>query len=383
MRQAPDLLVVGAGALGLSVAWRCARRGMSVHVVDRGEPGAGATAASAGVLTPTEPREWTGALGAFNRSALQAWPAFADELEDEAGLSAGYERRGELRLLRRGSDATFVKAAEAGALAFGLPHERLSEEDLLGLEPGLNPGSCALLLSEAAAVHTAELTRALSEACTRAGAQFGMGEEVLELAASGGAVTAHLAGGQTLEAGRAVVSAGAWSGSLLGHDAPPVTPVLGESVVLRMGPVPPCRLVVRSADGAVVPRRDGTLWMGTTLEEKGFVDAPRAGAIHDIIANAAAFLPAVAELAFLTAHAGLRPGTPDGLPIVGASPLSGVALATGHGREGIMHAPLTAGLLAEALEKGRWPAELEPFAPSRFTGPGRGGRTLGATGDGA
>ena len=354
-----------------------------MHVVDRGEPGAGATAASAGVLTPTEPHEWSGALGAFNRSALQAWPAFAEELADEAGVLVGYETRGELRLLRRDSDSTFVNAAGAGAQAFGVPHEWLSEEEVRALEPGLAPGSSALLLPRAAAVHTAEMTRGLCEACTRAGAQITPGEQVLEIAETGGAVSARLAGGRRLEAGRAVISAGAWSGSLLGHHGLPLTPVLGESVELRMGEPAPCRLVMRSADGAVVPRRDGTLWMGTTLEERGFVDAPRAGAIRDIVANASAFLPAVAELAFIAARAGLRPGVPDGLPIVGESPLSGVALATGHGREGIMHSPLTADLVAGALANGRWPVELEPFAPSRFSEIPIPDRHLGAHNGGA
>lgn len=360
-----DVLVIGAGALGLSVAWRCARRGMSVHVLDRAEPGGGATRASAGVLSPTEPREWSGVLGAFNRGALEAWPAFASELEQEAGSAGGYERRGELRLLPDGSDATFVKAAQAGAQAFGLAHQWLSEDDLRSLEPGLVPGSTALLLPDAAAVNTADLTRTLLEACSHAGVLVSRGSEVVELR-EGGAVRARLADGRDVQAGQAVLSAGAWSGSLLGEHAPPVTPVLGESVVLDMGSAPPCRLVVRSADGAVVPRRDGTLWMGTTLEEQGFVGAPRAGALRDIIANAAAFLPAVCDLAFVEAHAGLRPGTPDGLPIVGASGLTGVTLATGHGREGIMHAPLTAELVAESLGSGRWPEELGAFAPGRF-----------------
>lgn len=367
MSKAPDLLVVGAGALGLSIAWRCAGRGISVHVVDRGEPGAGATAASAGVLTPTEPHEWTGVLGSFNREALAAWPAFADELEAQAELPAGYEARGELRLLRRGTDSVLVNAAHAGAVAFELAHEWLSEEEVHALEPGLAPGSTALLLPRAAAVNTTEMTRALREACRRAGVLLAIGDEVVALVPSGGAVSATLADGQRLEAGRAMVSAGAWSGSLFGHGALPVKPVLGESVVLEMSHPPPCRLVMRSADGAVVPRRDGTLWMGTTLEEVGFVQAPRAAAIRDIIANATAFLPAVADLAFIAAHAGLRPGTPDGLPIVGASHLPGVALATGHGREGIMHAPITADLVAQALENGNWPARLEPFTPSRFS----------------
>lgn len=361
-----DVLVIGAGALGLSVAWRCARRGMSVRLVDRGTPGAGATGASAGVLSPTEPHEWTGVLGAFNRPALEAWPAFAEALEHEAGQAAGHESRGELRLLRGGADGTFVDAAEHGAQAFGLVRERLSEHELRALEPGLAAGFTALLLPGAAAVNTTEMTRALLEACDRAGVRLSPGTEVTALE-GGKPVRARLRDGQGVQAGQAVLSAGAWSGSLLGEHAPPVTPVLGESVVLRVGSTPPCGLVVRSADGAVVPRRDGTLWMGTTLEERGFVNAPRAGALREIIANATAFLPAIAELAFLRAHAGLRPGTPDGLPIVGPSGSTGVALATGHGREGIMHAPLTAELVAEGLESGRWPEELEPFAPSRFT----------------
>lgn len=370
MSDSPDVVVIGAGAIGLSVAWRCAQRGLSVHVLDRGDLGSGATGASAGILSPTEPREWTGVLGAFNLPALEAWPAFATELEQESGIPAGYESRGELRLLRNGSDATFVDAAETGAHAFGLAHERLTEADLVVLEPGLARGSTALLLAGAAAVNTSELAEALRVACTRAGVQLSGAAEVVSLESVPGTVSARLRDGRTVQAGHAVVSAGAWSSALLGEHAPPVSPVLGESVVLDMGTSPPCRLVVRSTDGAVVPRRDGTLWMGTTLEERGFVSAPRAGAVRDIIVNATAFLPAIAELEFVRAHAGLRPGTPDGLPIVGPSDFAGVAMATGHGREGIMHAPLTADLVARALEGGRWARALAPFAPSRFPPPG-------------
>ncbi len=179
-------------------------------------------------------------------------------------------------------------------------------------------------------------------------------------------VRAELAGGGSLHAGQAVVSAGAWSGGLLGEHAPPVEPVLGESVLLDARQRPPCRRVIRSAGGSVAPRRDGTLWVGTTRERAGFVDAPRAGSVRAILANAAGFLPAVEGLPFLGARAGLRPASPDGRPIVGPSAVPGVALATGHGRVGILHAALTAELVAEALSGGSWPGELAAFEPARL-----------------
>lgn len=364
------MVVVGAGVVGLCVALEAAGRGMATTVVESRAPGAGSTGAAGGVLSPTEPHEWQGGLGAFNARAIAGWPAFAERVEELSGLPSGVRRTGELRLVRDGAPADLLAVPELAA-RLGLACRRIDDAEARELEPALAPGVGGLLLEDTAAIDVDALVPALVAACRRRGVQLVEGRAVAGLLEDG----EHAAGvvlddGDQLPAGAVVACAGAWGGAaawLSGHVRVPTRPVLGEAVLVEPAQAL-CRRILRTPGGAIVPRADGRLWLGTTVRECGFQARPSAGAVAAIVENARAFLPAIADAAFLAARSGLRPVSVDGLPIVGPTDREGLAVATGHGREGLIHAPLTGAAVAEALATGRWPDLVAPFSPARPLG---------------
>lgn len=344
-----DVVVAGGGVVGLAVARELAGRGARVVVCERGAPGGGATWASAGILSPTAPHEWEGALGAFNAAAIGAWPAWADALADETGVPSGLERRGELRVGAPGE--RFLVATERGAAAAGWACERVDAREV---EPALAAdGLDVLHLPGSAGVATDVFVRALLASCAARGVEVRTGAEVVHVASG----VVELRGGERLACGTVVVATGAWVPAPL--DPALVRPVLGESLIVRPGAGAGApRVPIRSSAGSVVPRADGTAWLGTTVLDRGFQAAPSLGSVAAIAANATRLVPALRDAAFAEARSGLRPVSADGLPLLGpareAEPR--LVLATGHGREGIIHAPPTATLLADGVLDGAWAA---------------------------
>jgi glycine oxidase len=352
-----DIVVAGAGVIGLAIARELAGAGARVTVLERGRAGRGATWAAAGILSPTDPHEWGGGLGAFNAAAIAAWPRWQAELAEETGMDPGFERRGELRVGPPGE--RFVAATREGARIAGWPCEELDADALRAAEPGLNAdGLEGVRLPDTAGVRTDALTAALLAACRARVVRLREGCEVTAL--DDGAVT--LASGERVRFERVVLATGAWSSAWAGDLVrPPVRPVLGESVVLRADGI--CSVPVRSSRGSVVPRRDGTYHVGTTVREQGFQDAPSVASVRRVLDNATRLFPALDGALLVGARSGLRPMSADGLPVMG--PVDGGAvLATGHGREGIIHAPETARLIAGGILRGEWDAIPPAFRPS-------------------
>jgi glycine oxidase len=247
------------------------------------------------------------------------------------------------------------------------PHTRECRQ----LEPGLHPGIRGGVLAPGDhQVDNRALVQALLAACERAGAQMVAGR-VAELATQGDRVTGVvLAGGETLAAGTVVLAAGCWSGGLGGladEVLPPVRPVKGQLLYLR-GPAdqPLCSRNVRGLEVYVVPRGDGRVVVGATVEEQGFDTRVTAGAVHDLLRAAMELLPDVAELELLETVAGLRPGSPDNAPLLGPAGPEGLVVATGHYRNGILLCPVTADAVAELLATGQVPELIAPFGPGRF-----------------
>jgi glycine oxidase len=369
---AADVVVVGGGVIGLGIAWRAAQAGISVTVVDQA-PGRGASWAAAGMLAPvTEVHYGERPLLRLNLAAAASWPEFAAELEDASGQPIGYRRCGTLTVARDADDNAALDDLYHFQRRCGLQVERLRSRDCRRLEPGLAPGVRGGVL--AAGDHQVDnraLVHALLTACRRAGVGLlaGTAEELL---ADGERVAGvRLAGGERLAGGTVVLAAGCWSGGLRGLAPgllPRVRPVKGQLLQLR-GPAsePLCQRNVRGLEVYVVPRADGRVVVGATVEEQGFDTRVTAGAVHDLLRAALEVLPDVAELELVETVVGLRPGSPDNAPLLGPAGQDGLVVATGHYRNGILLTPVTAAGVAELLATGTVPEAIAPFSPGRFT----------------
>jgi glycine oxidase len=384
-QPATDVVVVGGGVIGLAIAWRAAGAGMTVTVVDE-TPGQGASWAAAGMLAPvTEVHYGERPLLGLNLAAADRWPAFAAEVEEASGQPVGYRPGGTLAVARDADDNAALEDLYQFQLRCGLRVERLRSRECRQLEPGLAPSIRGGVL--AAGDHQVDnraLVQALLIACRRAGVQLVegrvaeptvAGERVTGVALAGGGRSdggSALAGGPVLAAGTVVLAAGCWSGGLGGLAAealPPVRPVKGQLLYLR-GPAdePLCSRNVRGLEVYVVPRGDGRVVVGATVEEQGFDTRVTAGAVHDLLRAALELLPDVAELELIETVVGLRPGSPDNAPMLGPAGPEGLVVATGHYRNGILLTPVTADAIAELLATGRVPDLIAPFAPGRFPG---------------
>jgi glycine oxidase len=347
--------VVGGGVIGLAVAWRARQRGLEVLLLDRGDLGAGASRAAAGMLAPVaEADAQERALLAHNLESARRWPSFAAELADVTGVDVGYRACGTLLVARDRDEAEHVERERALRERLGLAVERLLGSEARRREPALAPSlRLALALPDDHAVEPARVIAALVEACSRAGVHVRTGVAVADLAA--------------LPAERVVIAAGAWSGQALAGvpKPPPVRPVKGQALRLRDPSGPGlCDHVLRFEGGYLVPRGDGRYYLGATMEERGFDTAVTALGVYELLREAAEVIPGVLELEIDEAFAGLRPGTPDNAPIVGTDPADArVVWATGHFRNGILLCPLTAELVADELTGGR---PDHPLRPERF-----------------
>jgi glycine oxidase len=351
-----DAVVVGGGAIGLSCAWRAAQRGARVVVLDRARPPAGATRVAAGMLAPIgelsfgEPE-----LLQMTLAAAELYPEFVAELEEATGIGTGYARHGALHLALDRDEAAELRRVHELQRSLGLGAEWLPPRRCRELEPGLTPSfNGGVYAPKEAAVDPRRLTAALLAALAGEGVEVRSETEVSEPLLRGERVEGvRTTGGEELRARTVVVAMGAWSGaeSWLPEAArPPIRPVKGQIVELRSPDGrAPCERIVASQRVYLVPRGDGRLIAGATVEERGFDTTVTAGGVHEVLREAYRLLPDVAEMELVEAMAGLRPGTPDNLPVVGAGAIEGLVLASGHYRNGILLAPLTAETVAGLL----------------------------------
>jgi glycine oxidase len=370
-----EAIVVGAGAIGLAIAWRAAQRGMRTLVLDAGDPAGGATGVAAGMLAPvTEADFGEQALTELNLSGARVWRTFARELESAAGLQTGYRETGTLTVAVDRDDAERLRRLHGYQRSLGLNAEWLSARDCRRLEPGLAPGvGGGILAPHDHQVSPRALARALVAALGSAGGELRCGERVARVRAPEDRVAGvELESGECLEAAAVVIAAGAESGRLGGlpaWGARAVRPVKGQ--ILRLRARPPVKLpatrVIRTPEVYAVPRADGRLVVGATMEDRGFDRSVTAGGVLELLRRVYEVLPGTAELELVAASAGLRAGTPDNGPLVGEGGPSGLYWATGHWRNGILLAPLTADAIVDMMAGGDPPQELSPFSPDRFT----------------
>jgi glycine oxidase len=374
-----DAVFVGGGVIGLAGAWQSARAGLSVALVDP-EPGHGATWAAAGMLAPvTEAHYGEEALVRLNLAAAGLWPDFARELEAESGLPVGYLRHGTVVVAADASDRLAIDEVLAFQQRLGLDATRLSARECRALEPSLAPGlRGGVDVPGDHQVDNRLLVAALLGACQGSGVSL-MARRATGVAIAPGprAVGVDLDGGSTLRAGNVVVTAGCHShelGGLPPGTLPPVRPVKGLTLRLAAPPdVPRLRRTVRGLVHGescyLVPRDDGSVVIGATVEEKGFDRTVQAGAVYELLRDARTIVPGLDEYELTETAVGLRPGSPDNAPAIGSTGLPGLLVATGHYRNGILLAPLTAEAISGLLTDTATTDVVAPFGPERFASP--------------
>jgi glycine oxidase len=368
----PSVAIIGAGVVGLGIAWRLAGRA-AVTVFDRGKAGSGASHAAAGMLAAcceAEPGEE--ALIALGRESQARWPAFAEELLRTSGIDVELRREGILHLALTADDQAEIAQRLEFHRRLDLPLEWLSAAATRAREPHLAGKIAGALFSpEDHQVDNRKLVQALRVAAEAAGATICEHRPVKEIVVQGGRAKGVLLQDQTVAAADIVVlAAGAWSRGIAGlppDGRPPVRPLKGQMLTLRMDAAAPLISHVVWAPGAyMVPRRDGRLIVGATVEEKGFDETITAGGVLALLEAAWRAVPAVEELPIEEMCVGHRPGSRDDAPILGRGPLEGLFYATGHHRNGILLAPVTADAMARLILDDMVEPAIKPFCLERF-----------------
>ena len=342
-----DVIVVGGGIIGLSISIALRKRGAQVLVAERGEPGREASYAAAGMLADT-PVELPAALREVAGVSASMYPAFVHELEDESGIKVDLRDHGTLFL-----------SPEHGVNGHSLPAP-LSE-----LEPALAGHDEPIAFFKERSVDPRALAAAALAAAKHRDVDIASGTSVSAVLVSEGRVTGVQTDRTTYNAPVVVNCAGAWSGQVAPYPFP-TRPVKGQMLAV-VGPHDTIRHVIRSSDVYLVPRSDGRIVIGSTIEEAGFDKRTDADTIHRLHQAALRLVPALSEARIHESWAGLRPGTPDGLPLLGSTSTVGYFAATGHFRDGILLTPVTAHVMAQVITGSDPQYDISAFAPERFT----------------
>ena len=370
--EKPTVLIIGAGVIGLGIAWRLAQRGAAVTLFDRAAAGSGASHAAAGMLAvcaEAEPGEEN--LVALGRRSQALWPDFAAELETLTGQAADLRREGTLVVALTADDQARIRHHLEFQQSLKLPVEWISAREARRREPHLASMAGAVWSPEDGQVDSRKLVAALKLACAGAGADIREHRPVRRiLVANGRAVGVELADGSEHRADVVVLAAGAWSRGIEGLPSPlrpPVRPVKGQMIALQMDPLAPLvSHVVRAPNVYLVPRLDGRLVLGATVEEKGFDAALTAGGVLALLEAAWRTIPMIEELPIAEMWVGHRPGSRDDAPILGRGPVEGLIYATGHHRNGILLAPISADAISRLVLDGAMDPVIAPFGLDRF-----------------
>jgi glycine oxidase len=365
----PEVVVVGGGIVGCSVAFHLARAGVSTCVLERGEVGGEASGAAAGMLLPVSEADDKGPLLAWGLRSLDVFPELIAELRERSGVDPEYEPCGALHVADRPGRGEALRAT-ARILAECDVHW-LDAGGLRARAPQLAANAQGALWSPREAhVRSDLLTRAYARAAAQCGARIEPGVEVVGLSFDAERVCGVQTASGVRPAGHVILCTGAWAahcgGWLPGDFSIPVTPVRGQILSLE-APLPAPREILAGDDVYLVPRRDGSLTVGATIERVGFDDQVTAAGVARLLRDAFALVPTLAEARFAGAWSGLRPETPDRLPLIGgAAGVEGLAIAAGHYRNGVLLSPVTGAIVTDLVLGRGLPDDAAAFAPDRF-----------------
>jgi len=352
-----DAIVIGAGIIGLSLAIELRKRGLRVLVIDKGEPGREASWAAGGMLCDS-PYETRPELQELAAASARMYPEFVHELEDESRLKIDLRSQGTL-VFRDASNASSNSPSAANSLP----------APLADLEPELHPNAstarCSTFFLPERCVDPRDLTSAAIAAARHRGVDFSSGDHVLNVEITKGPASGVCTNKTHFAASIVINCAGAWAREI-GPYAFPTRPVKGQMLCVVMPEKELVRHVVRTPDVYLIPRSDGRMLIGATSEEAGFDKRTVVETIQKLRQSALDLVPRLADARILEAWAGLRPGTPDALPILGATATPGYFVATGHYRDGILLAPITARIMARVITGESPQFDLSKFAASRF-----------------
>ncbi|HLJ63771.1 MAG TPA: glycine oxidase ThiO [Stellaceae bacterium] len=374
-KSEPRIAIIGGGVIGLAIGWRLAARGRAVTLFERDLAGRGASFAAAGMLAAgieAEPGER--ALLALNRASQALWPSFARELEAASGVALHLRQEGTLSIALTRDDAARLRFQYDFQRSEGLSPQFLSGAEARAREPHLHPNTAAAILSaEDTQIDNRCLARALKVAFEAAGGTLREHAKVTALEITAGRIRGLIIEEtEYFEAPIVVLAAGAWSGEIAGLPSavrPPVRPVKGQMLAVRMDPraAPLLTHVIWTPRVYLVPRLDGRLIIGGTVEERGFDPNLTAGGVLALLEGAWRALPGIEDLPIDEMWVGFRPGSRDDAPILGACGIEGLVLATGHYRNGILLTPITARAIAHQILTGDLEEKIRPFALDRFT----------------
>jgi glycine oxidase len=348
-----DVIIIGGGIIGLSLALALRKKGAHVLVVERGEPGREASHAAGGMLVDCL-IETPATLQPLATASARMYPEFAHEVELESGMKVDLRDNG-----------TILLSASHSALDQTFNSGHLLPAPLAELEPALNPRSAPAFFLQERSVDPRALTHAAWQAAKNRGVDFSSGDPVTAVNLSDNRVTGVTTTKTSFLAEKVVNCAGAWSGQI-GPHLIPTRPVKGQMLCLAMPSRTLIKHVIRTPDVYLIPRSDGRLLVGATVEEAGFDKRTDPAVIQRLHRAALEVVPELRNAKILEDWAGLRPGTPDALPILGATPTPGYFVATGHFRDGILLAPITAKLMADVITGITSDLDIAPFALAPF-----------------
>jgi glycine oxidase len=362
-----DVAIAGGGLIGGAIAFELARAGLQVALFDRQQPGEGASWAAAGILSPAPENAGMISTVPLGRSSLQLYPEFVATVEEISGQSVGYRARGTLEALFSTDAQEKLSTIIALHHGLALKAEPVSAEDAREMEPALSPElEAAVFRPDEACVDNRALTKAVLTAAQHSGLKIFPGSNVQSIAKDGGRCDGLFVDGEKVESRWTVIAAGCSSAEIKGaaHYAP-VRPAKGQMIALRPKDLSIER-VLWSDDVYLVPRNDGRILAGATVEYVGFDKNVTVGAVQKILTAALQLAPALTDAQIEETWAGLRPDSPDHLPIMGPTDLDGLLIATGHFRSGILLAPITAKLIREWITTQSVRQDWARFSPMRF-----------------
>ena len=367
-----DVVIVGGGVIGLSIAYALSHEGLKATVLDAGEIGRAASWAGAGLIPPFTRRLEHGPMIALRSGGAVLYREWSAALRDETGIDNGYRRTGGVDVAATDADESDLRTAAGRWRVEGIAFERLSPEDFPRVEPALNPSLLGgYFLPDRAQIRNPRHLKALKAALEIRGVTLLPHTSLIGLERVGERVEGIKTTTGLLPCGQVVIAAGAWSGGLLvGFGARVSTPPLKGQIVMLRGDRPRLRRIIEHGKNYLVPRDDGRILIGASEESRGFDTRPSPEVARDLLDEAVSLCPVLAEAEVERTWAGLRPGSVDTRPYIGRLPgWSNVVIATGHKRAGLQLAPSTAEVVAD-LVLGRPPRiELSPFAPGRQAGP--------------